>query len=132
MVEFAAGLVLTATTISNVFSSILVPGPSESPLRFASRVRKLTLPVWHWMSRIRQGGRQRLSNSFAPLLFSLAFIGWIVLLLIGFALRCCTQPLHYSPRRCATSDKPLMSPAPISAPSGQMKFSRTASCAGYC
>jgi hypothetical protein len=86
IVEFVTGLVLTGITIADVFSSILVPGPSESPLRFASRVRKLTLPVWHWMSRTRQGGRQRISNSFAPLLFSLAFIGWIVLLLIGFAL----------------------------------------------
>src|ERR1051325_364532 len=86
IVEFVGGLVLTATTISDVFSGILVPGPSESPLRFASRVRKLTLPLWHRMSQARKGGRQRLSNSFAPLLFSLAFIGWMVLLLIGFAL----------------------------------------------
>src|SRR2546423_12646780 len=86
IVEFAAGLVLTGATISDVFSSILVPGPSDSPLRFASRVRKLTLPVWHWMSQTRSGGRRRLSNSFAPLLFSFAFIGWMVLLLFGFAL----------------------------------------------
>jgi hypothetical protein len=100
MVEFAAGLVLTATTISDVFSSILVPGPSESPLRFASRVRKLSLPVWHWMSQARKGGRQRLSNSFAPLLFSLAFIGWMVLLLMGFALMLHASAALFTPPLC--------------------------------
>jgi hypothetical protein len=97
IVEFVAGLGLTAITISDVFSSILVPGPSESPLRFASRVRKLTLPVWRWMSQARKSGQRRLSNSFAPLLFSLAFIGWMVLLLIGFALMLHASAALFSP-----------------------------------
>lgn len=86
VIEFIAGFVLAAVTLSDVFYSILVPGPSNSRLRVASRVRQVTLPVWRWMSRRRSGGQQRLSNSFAPVLFSLAFIGWMVLLLLGFAL----------------------------------------------
>jgi hypothetical protein len=100
IVEFIAGLVLTGLTIADVFSSILVPGPTDSPLRFASRIRKLSLPVWHWMSQVRSGGKRRLSNSFAPMLFSFAFIGWMLLLLLGFALmlhasaREFTPPLH--------------------------------------
>jgi hypothetical protein len=96
VVEFVAGFVLAAVTISDVFSSILVPGPSNSRLRFASRVRKVTLPIWRWMSR-RNGG-QGLSNGFAPLLFSLAFIGWMVLLLFGFALMLHASAGLFTPR----------------------------------
>ena len=97
ILEFAAGFVLAAVTISDVFSSILVPGPANSALRVASRVRKLTLPVWRWMSRRRSGGRQRLSNTFAPLLFSFAFIGWMVLLVLGFALMLHASAAWFTP-----------------------------------
>jgi hypothetical protein len=97
-IEFVAGFVLAAATISDVFSSILVPGPSNSRLRFASRVRKVTLPIWRWMSRRHSGNRERLSNSFAPLLFSLAFIGWMVLLLLGFALMLHASGGSFTPR----------------------------------
>src|ERR1051326_9194033 len=84
--EFLCGLAISGVTVVDVFSSILVPGPTDSPLRIASRVRKVSLPVWRWMSHGPAGGRKRLSNSFAPLLFSLAFVGWMVLLLFGFGL----------------------------------------------
>jgi hypothetical protein len=84
VLEFAAGLAVTGTTLADVFASILVPGPARSPLRVVSRMRQFSLPLWRWLSRRRGGSRQRLSNSFAPLLFSSAFIGWVVLLCLGF------------------------------------------------
>jgi hypothetical protein len=98
IIEFAAGFALAAVTLSDVFSSILVPGPENSSLRIASRVRQLTLPLWRWLSRRRSGGVERLSNSFAPLLFSLAFIGWMVLLLLGFALMLHASAASFAPR----------------------------------
>lgn len=100
IVEFAAGAIIAATTLVDVFTSILVPGPADSALRVVGRMRQLSLPVWRWLSSRRSGGRQRLSNSFAPLLFSLAFISWLVLLCLGFGfmLHACapffTPPLH--------------------------------------
>ena len=109
ILEFAAGFVLAAVTISDVFSSILVPGPANSALRVASRIRKLTLPVWRWMSRRQTGRRQRLSNSFAPLLFSFAFIGWIVLLLLGFALMLHASSASFTPPLCGFSDADYVS-----------------------
>lgn len=86
VVEFMAGLVIAATTLVDVFASILVPGPAHSALRVVGRMRRLSLPIWRWLSRRESGGRQRLSNSFAPLLFSLAFVSWLALLCLGFGL----------------------------------------------
>ncbi|HSC18079.1 MAG TPA: hypothetical protein VLC74_04105 [Rhizomicrobium sp.] len=111
ILEFAAGFVLAAVTIADVFSSILVPGPANSALRIASRIRRLTLPVWRWMSRRQSGGRQRLSNSFAPLLFSFAFIGWIVLLLLGFALMLHASAASFTPRLRGFGDAAYVSGA---------------------
>jgi hypothetical protein len=98
--EFAVGAVIAATTLVDVFASILVPGPATSALRVVGRIRQFSLPIWRWLSSRGSGGRQRLSNSFAPLLFSLAFISWLLLLCLGFGLmlHACAQsfspPLH--------------------------------------
>ncbi|HEY1962226.1 MAG TPA: hypothetical protein VGG69_07405 [Rhizomicrobium sp.] len=86
IIEFLTGLAFAGATLADVFSSILVPGRASSPLRVITRLRQLSLPAWRFLSRWRDGRRQRLSNSFAPLLFSFAFIGWLALLCLGFAL----------------------------------------------
>lgn len=95
VIEFAAGLLITGVTLVDVFSSILVPGPAKTALHVVGRMRQLSLPLWRWMSG--GGRRKRLSNSFAPLLFSLAFLSWLVLLCAGFGLM-----LH----ACASSFRP--------------------------
>jgi hypothetical protein len=86
IVEFLAGLAVAGATLTDVFASILVPGPASSALRVVTRLRQFSLPVWRWLSRRKDGRRQRVSNSFAPLLFSFAFIGWLVLLCLGLGL----------------------------------------------
>lgn len=87
VLEFCAGLAVAGIALVDVFSSILIPGPSKGPFRAAVRVRDLALPLWRYLSRTRAGGRrQRLSNSFAPLLFFLAFVAWMAALMLGFAL----------------------------------------------
>jgi hypothetical protein len=86
ILEFVIGAVIAATTLVDVFGSILVPGPASSPLRMVGRMRQFSLPVWRWMSSRGTGRRRRLSNTFAPLLFSLAFISWLLLLCLGFGL----------------------------------------------
>ena len=99
ILEFALGLFISGITIGDVFASILIPGPTSSPLRVVSRVRQLSLPAWRFLSRRSSGGK-RLSNSFAPLLFAFAFVGWLLLLCLGFGLmlHACagsfTPPLH--------------------------------------
>ena len=87
MIEFIAGLALTAFVLLDIFCSIIIPGPTKGPFRIAVRLRDVSLPLWRRLSRTRAGGRrQRLSNSFAPLLFFLSFGTWIALLLLGFGL----------------------------------------------
>ncbi len=87
VLEFAAGLVIVLATLIDVFSTVLAPGPANGHLRIAARLRELTLPLWRYASRTRGGGgRQRLSNVFAPVLFCLAFGAWLLLLLAGFGL----------------------------------------------
>ncbi len=85
--EFGAGLFVVALTLSDIFSSIMIPGPNKGLLKIAVRVRVVTLPFWRYLSRTRgQGRRQRLTNSFAPLIFFVTFASWIGLLLVGFGL----------------------------------------------
>src|SRR3954462_14408238 len=95
--EFVCGLAIAGATLYDVFASILVPGPANSPLRVIGRMRRFSLPLWRRMSRRGSGARARLSNSFAPLLFSLAFIGWIVLLDLGLGLMLHAGQAYFSP-----------------------------------
>ena len=85
--ESAVGFVIVLATLADVFSTVLAPGPANGRLRIAARLRELTLPVWRYVSRTRgRGGRHRLSNVFAPVLFCLAFGAWLLLLLAGFGI----------------------------------------------
>jgi hypothetical protein len=103
--ESLAGLVLASLTLVDVFASILVPGRSESHLRVAGRVRIATLPLWRHLSRTRAGGRrQRLSNSFAPLLFLAAFTAWMGLLWLGFGLMIHASSAWFTPALESLSD----------------------------
>ena len=87
LIEALVGFAVTGLALTDIFCTILIPGPTKGPFRIAIRVRDLGLPLWRLLSRTRAGGRrQRLSNSFAPLLFFLAFATWIGLLLLGFGL----------------------------------------------
>ena len=85
--EAAIGFVIVLSTLFDVFLTVLAPGPANGYLRIAARVREMTLPLWRYASRTRgRGGRQRLSNVFAPVLFCLAFGAWLLLLLSGFGV----------------------------------------------
>jgi hypothetical protein len=86
-IEFGVGLLITINTLTDVFSSIVVPGPSSARLSVARHLRRMSVPLWRYVSKKRaMGRRQQLSNSFAPLLFFLAFATWMALLLLGFSL----------------------------------------------
>jgi hypothetical protein len=86
LAEFAIGLLITLNTLVDVFSSIVVPGPSTAGLSVARHVRRITVPLWRYVSQKGKGPRRQLSNSLAPVLFFLAFATWMALLLVGFSL----------------------------------------------
>src|SRR5947209_16530917 len=87
IIESALGLIITLNTLTDVFSSIVVPGPSSARFSAARHVRRMSVPLWRYVSQTRgRGRRQQLSNSFAPVLFFLAFATWMALLLLGFSL----------------------------------------------
>ena len=86
-IELAAGLVIALATLGDIFVTILVPGPSRGWLRVGARIGRAMLPVARLLSR--RGSPvpgDRPSNSFAPLIFLLSFITWMLLLLLGFGL----------------------------------------------
>ena len=84
--EFAAGLAINAFTLLDVFSTILVPGPTRVGIRVAALLSRLVLPAARRFARPIKGPGTRPSNSFAPLLFLLATLFWLLLLLAGFGL----------------------------------------------
>ena len=86
LAEFAIGIMITLNTLVDVFSSIVVPGPSTAGLSVARHVRRITVPLWRYVSQKGKGPRRQLSNSLAPVLFFLAFATWMALLLVGFSL----------------------------------------------
>ena len=97
--EFALGLVIVSFALLDVFSTIMIPGPSKGPFRIGVRLRNLILPPWRYLSHRRTGGRrQRLSNFFAPFLFIALFGTWIALLLAGFALMFHASAAWFVPR----------------------------------
>ena len=105
--ETVIGFAIVLATLADVFSTVLAPGPANGRLRIAGRVREMTLPLWRYASRRRgRGGRQQLSNIFAPVLFCLAFAAWALLLLAGFGLLFHASGQSFSPP-LATFDEAL-------------------------
>lgn len=96
--EFLVGLAMVGLALIDVFSTILIPGPSNSPVRLGVHLRDLILPLWRHLALTRAGGRrQRLSNLFAPLLFAALFGTWIVLLVAGFGLMLHASAAKFAP-----------------------------------
>ncbi len=86
VVEFACGSLIVGFTLFDVFSTILVPGPSAGRLRAAARLIGFLLPVARRLSRGRRSPGTRPGNGFAPVLFVLASLTWLLLLLLGYTL----------------------------------------------
>lgn len=84
--EFVAGALVAAFTLADVFATILVPGPSRTPLRLAGRLSYLTLPLGRRFSARLKSPGQRPTNAFAPALSIFAALCWLLMLLTGFAL----------------------------------------------
>lgn len=83
--EAAAGTVIVAAVMADVFATVLVPGPAFGGRGIAGWTKALVLPAWQHLSAV-QGERRALSNVFAPSLFALAFVSWLLLLVGGFGL----------------------------------------------
>jgi hypothetical protein len=79
---FAAGLLLAALTLLDVFDTVVVPGGSRASLKVARRLARLLLPVWKGV----RGKRHGLSGTFAPFILVLSFFLWMALLALGFGM----------------------------------------------
>jgi hypothetical protein len=82
ILELAAGVVIAAMTLRDVFDTVVVPGGSRATLRVARRIVFLCLPVW----KAVRGHERGLSSTFAPFTLVLSFVVWMGLLAIGFGL----------------------------------------------
>jgi hypothetical protein len=96
--EESFGIILVATILWDVFATILVPGPANGGLSIALRVRQVGLPIGRYLSRRRRGPGQRPGNGFGPLILMLAFLSWLVMLILGFGLMLHAMGNHFDPR----------------------------------
>ena len=85
VLAIVAGFAITVATLVDIFTTILVPGPSTGALRVSARLGRVSLRLARLFAKLGGGGR-RPSNIFAPLNFLLAFGAWMLLLLAGFGL----------------------------------------------
>lgn len=79
---FAAGLVLAAMVLNDVFDTVVVPGGSRTHLKVAHRLVVILLPIW----KKARGRRSGLSTTFAPFMLVASFLVWMVLLALAFGL----------------------------------------------
>ena len=93
IVYAAAGAILAALTLLDVFETVVVPGGSRASLKVARRLVILLLPVW----KAARGKRHGLSGAFAPLILVLCFMIWITLLALGFGLMAYAGRDHFQP-----------------------------------
>ena len=85
-VELVLGLAIVLVALHDAFTTVVVPGRSQSWLRAALRMRQLSAPVWLKVIRRRKGRSRRLPNAFAPFLLVSATLTWVGLLFLGFGL----------------------------------------------
>ena len=78
----AAGLLLAAMTLRDVFETVVVPGGSRASLQVARRLGSCLLPLW----KAVRGKRRGVSSTFAPVVLVGSFVIWIALLALGFGL----------------------------------------------
>jgi hypothetical protein len=81
-VEILVRSCLAALTLRDVFDTVVVPGETSGVLRVARRLLFATLPMWKWA----RWGKTGISTNFAPFVLMASFLGWMLLLLLGFGL----------------------------------------------
>ena len=82
IVEFSAGGVVALLILADIFSTLLVPGPTSSRPSILLNTRRISLMLWHGT-----GGRRRrtqTSHRFGPLMIVVTFVAWMLLLMLGF------------------------------------------------
>jgi hypothetical protein len=98
--ELAAGILLAAMTLRDVFDTVVVPGGSHATLHIARRLVFVLLPVW---KRLR-GRRRGLSTMFAPFALVASFALWMGLLAIAFGLMVHAAGASFTPHIASFGD----------------------------
>lgn len=79
-IEFVLGAVVAWVTLRDVFQTVVVPGAARGFLKLSRRLVRLALPL-------ANASRKRgIGVNFGPVVLLLAFIGWMLLLVLGFGL----------------------------------------------
>jgi hypothetical protein len=87
LIEVAAGLIIVAATLLDVFSTAVVPGRVGVGLRIPRALRFLVLPAWRRVARrFHPDGRGTITGTFAGALLFGTFAAWVLLLMNGLAL----------------------------------------------
>ena len=91
LLEWAGGFCLAWVTLRDVFGTVVVPGRTRGSLRVARRLMLGLLPLG------RRLGRPGLGTIYAPLMLLLAFVGWMLLLVLAFGLMAHAASDSFSP-----------------------------------
>lgn len=103
-VEFAAGAVVVAVTLVDIFATLLIPGPVVGRFGMILNMRRISLPLFLLAARRRVGEDRRPSNAYAPVTFMLTFLVWLLLLMLGFGMTMQAVAYAFHPRIASLSD----------------------------
>ena len=96
--EFLIGMAIVGYALSDVFTTLLVPGPAGARIRPAAAIRGLGLPLARRLSARHNPRPGRCpSNGFAVAMVLGVFVSWLLLLLVGFGLMFHAAASRFSP-----------------------------------
>ncbi len=86
--ELAAGVLIVAIVMRDIFVAVVVPRPARGPFRPSAMLTRVTWRIWRWVStRLGEGlPREDRLGAYGPLLVILLLLAWFLGLILGYGL----------------------------------------------
>ncbi len=86
--QSAAGVLLIAVVLWDIFQTVVLPRPAHTQVRLARNLVRLTWPLWRRRAirKVTNADQERILGSYAPAVVLLLLVTWIGLMIVGFGL----------------------------------------------
>ncbi len=86
--QSAAGLLLIALVLWDIFQTVVLPRPAPTRVRIARNLIRITWPLWRGRAirKVTSVDQEKILGSYAPALVLMLLITWIALMVLGFGL----------------------------------------------
>ena len=87
-IELLLGAIIVASTLVDIFQSVVVPRPTRRSLRLAPLLLHGMWPLWKWIARRFQSEERRSAflGNYAPLAVVMLLFAWGIALVFGYGL----------------------------------------------